>query len=278
MDPGLTPLALAEVADEAVFGGKAVSLGAAARAGLPVPPGVALPSPLVDRIASGSADAVTAVLRSIELPRGRMAVRSSAIGEDSSGASFAGLHVTRLNVFEPHIPAAVRLVWESARSEAALAYRAKRGIDTPPAIGVVVQALIEPVAAGVLFTRNPLTGADERVIEAAWGLGEAVVGGLVTPDRYRLDARGSLIDRILGCKDVKIWFDQDGGTAEMPVPPELHEAPCLACEDLDRLHALAERCFAVWGADLDLEWALAANGDVFLLQSRPITTFHDVRA
>ena len=149
---------------------------------------------------------------------------------------------------------------------------------TRPVSVLMVQALIEPVAAGVLFTRNPLTGADERVIEAAWGLGETVVSGLVTPDRYRLDARGSLIDRVLGCKDVKIWFDEVGGTSEMPVSPELHEAPCLAFEDLDRLHALAERCFAVWGADLDLEWALAASGDVFLLQSRPITTVHHVRA
>ena len=278
MDPGLTPLALAEVSDEAVFGGKAVSLGAALRAGLPVPPGIALPAPLVERIASGSHEAVAAVRSSLDLPRGRMAVRSSAIGEDSSGASFAGQHVTRLNVFEPHIPAAVRLVWESARSAAALAYRARRGIDREPAIGVVVQALIEPVAAGVLFTRNPLTGADERVIEAAWGLGEAVVSGLVTPDCYRLDTRGSLIDRALGCKDVKIWFDEDGGTAEVPVPADLQDTPCLALEDLARLHALAECCAAVWGADLDLEWALTAGGDVFLLQSRPITTFRDAGA
>jgi pyruvate,water dikinase len=278
MDPGLTPLTLAEVSDEAVFGGKAVSLGAAVRAGLPVPPGIALSARLVDRIASGSHDAVTAVRSSVELPRGRMAVRSSAIGEDSSGASFAGQHVTRLNVFEPDIPAAVRLVWESARSEAALAYRAKRGIDRQPAIGVVVQALIEPVAAGVLFTRDPLTGANERVIEAAWGLGEAVVSGLVTPDCYRLDARGSLMARVLGCKDVKIWFDEDGGTSEVPVSPDLQEAPCLAFEDLERLHALAECCVAVWGTDLDLEWALGASGDVFLLQSRPITTFRNARA
>lgn len=272
------PLALAEVSDEAVFGGKAVSLGAAVRAGLPVPPGIALPAPLVDRIASGSHEAASVVRSSLDLPRGRMAVRSSAIGEDSSGASFAGQHVTRLNVFEPHIPAAVRLVWESARSEAALAYRAKRGIDQHPAIGVVVQALIEPVAAGVLFTRDPLTGADERVIEAAWGLGEAVVSGLVTPDCYRLDARGGLIDRALGCKDVKIWFDEDGGTSEVPVPPELQEASCLASGDLERLYVLAECCIAVWGADLDLEWALTASGDVFLLQSRPITTLRNARA
>ena len=278
MDTFVTPQPLSQVVDESLFGGKAASLGAALRAGLPVPPGIALPAPLVDRIAAGSPEAATAVLTSLDLPRGRMAVRSSAIGEDSSGASFAGQHVTRLNVFEPGILDAVRDVWASARSEAALAYRAKRGIDTPPSIGVVVQSLIEPVAAGVLFTRNPMSGADERVIEAAWGFGEAVVSGIVTPDSYRLDACGCLIDRALGFKDIKVWFDEDGGTAEVPVPPELHEAPCLAVEDLARLHALAQRCSAVWGADLDLEWAFTANGDLFLLQSRPITTLQHPRA
>lgn len=278
MGAELMPLPLAQAADEAVFGGKAVSLGAALRAGLPVPPGMALPAPFVDRIAVGDPAALAAMLTSPDLPRGRMAVRSSAIGEDSAGSSFAGLHVTRLNVFEAGIAAAVRIVWESAHSEAAIAYRMRREIDGQPAMGVVVQKLIEPVAAGVLFTRNPITGADERVIEAAWGLGEAVVSGIVTPDRYRLDARGHLLDRVIGCKDVKIWFDREDGTLVAPVPPELHDASCLTEAHLGRLHALAERCQAIWGADLDLEWALGSDEAVYLLQSRPITTIPGVRA
>ena len=272
MDPGLTPRPLHLVAEEAIFGGKAVSLGAAMRAGLPVPPGIALPAALVDHIAAGSQAAIDSVLNASGLPEGRMAVRSSAVGEDSPNASFAGQHVTRLNVFHRTIVPAVRDVWESARSAAALAYREKRGITVAPSIGVVVQALVEPRAAGVLFTRNPVTGADERVIEAAWGLGEAVVSGLVTPDSYRVDSRGALIERIVGCKDIKVWFDHESGTAEMPVPPELHDAACLTDPDLARLHALAERCVAAWGPNLDLEWAIGANDDLFLLQSRPITT------
>ena len=268
----MTPLPLQHVDDERTYGGKAASLGAAIRAGLPVPPGVALPAPLVDRVAAGDAAAVSAVTTCPHLPAGRLAVRSSAIGEDSASASFAGQHATCLNVFAPNLPAAVSVVWKSARSDAALAYRARRGVSDAPSIAVVVQKLVEPVAAGVLFTRDPVTGADERVIEAAWGLGEVVVSGQVVPDRFRLDKRGRLIDRTIGTKDVKIWYDDVEGTKEHPVPSTLHEVPCLDAQHLDELHRLAERCERVWGSHIDLEWALDANGTVYLLQSRPITT------
>lgn len=278
MAAGLRPLPLACVDDDSAYGGKAASLGAAIRAGLPVPGGVALAAPLVDSIAAGQPDAITALVTSPELPCGRLAVRSSAIGEDSSGASFAGQHVTRLNVFQESLVSAVRIVWESARSDAALAYRAKRGIETVPAIAVVVQSLIEPVAAGVMFTRDPITGADERLVEAAWGLGETVVSGLVTPDSYRLDTSGRLLDRVVASKDVKVWFDGEEGTSEMPVDPELQETACLTTAQLDQLHALAERCRAVWEMDLDLEWAFAADGTLYLLQARPITAIGIVRA
>ena len=178
---GLVPLSAA--ADESLFGGKAVSLGAAIRAGLPVPPGIVLAWHVVERVAAADRDHAGAILDSPHLPDSRLAARSSAIGEDSSGASFAGQHTTKLNVRRHTLPDAVRAVRESAFTPSALAYREKKGIAAPPRIGVVVQELIEPVAAGVLFTRNPITGADERLIEAAWGLGEAVVNGSVVPDR-----------------------------------------------------------------------------------------------
>jgi pyruvate,water dikinase len=265
-------LPLELVVDEETFGGKAVSLGAAIRAGLPVPPGMALSADFVERIAAGDGAAIAAATSSPHLPAGRLAVRSSAIGEDSAGASFAGQHATCLNIRVSGLASAIYVVWESARTDAARAYRERLGLSDQPAIGVVVQKLIEPVAAGVLFTRDPLTGANERVIEAAWGLGEAVVSGQVIPDRFRLDCRGRVLERIIGTKDVKIWYDEGEGTKEHPVPPELHEVPCLEDDHLDQLHALAERCERVWGTHLDLEWALDADGAVYLLQSRPITS------
>jgi pyruvate, water dikinase len=270
MDSGVVPLA--EARDPSVYGGKAVALGAGLRAGLPVPPGVALSCTLVDELASGSADALERVLRSPHLPAGRLAARSSAVGEDSEAASFAGQHATVLNVAPPGVGAAVCAVWQSARSDAALAYRQRKGLSGEPAIAVVVQQLVEPLAAGVLFTRNPVNGADERIIEASWGLGEAVVAGLVSPDRYRVDPSGAELERTPGHKDVKVWYDGAHGTTEVAVPDHLHRTLCLTPQHVRQLHALAEQCRAVWRTELDLEWAVHADGTVYLLQSRPITT------
>lgn len=269
MDDRLVPLA--DASEESVFGGKAVSLGAAIRAGLPVPPGVALGAVLVDRIASGDSAALN-LLATPDIPDARLAVRSSAVGEDSADASFAGQHATRLNVRKGSVHDAVRVVWGSARTDAALAYRARKGLPMQPKIGAVVQQLIEPIAAGVLFTRNPLTGADERMIEASWGLGEAVVSGLVVPDRIRLSPRGALLECVVGEKDVKIWYDEGDGTSEVPVADALRTQPCLAETHLAVLNDLADRCRHVWGADLDLEWALGGDETIYLLQCRPITT------
>jgi pyruvate,water dikinase len=267
---GVVPLSAAT--DEAIFGGKAVSLGAAIRAGLPVPPGAALGWDLVALVSQADPAHVGAVLDSPHVPDARLAARSSAVGEDSGGASFAGQHVTKLNVRRQCLADAVRAVWESAYTPSALAYRAKKGVSADPRVGVVVQVLVEPVAAGVLFTRNPVTGADERLIEAAWGLGEVVVNGSVVPDRYRLAPDGSLIEFTAGQKDVKIWWDDREGTIEVPVDEHLHAAPSLTSDQVTALHELAERCRRVYGPDLDIEWAVGPDARVYLLQCRPITT------
>ncbi|HWN85727.1 MAG TPA: PEP/pyruvate-binding domain-containing protein [Vicinamibacterales bacterium] len=272
MDADLTLVPLHEAHHEPAFGGKAASLAAALREGLPVPPGAALGSAFVDRAAAGDAAAVEALLESEHVPDARLAVRSSAVGEDSAGASFAGQHATKLNVRRPKLLDAVRMVWHSARTDSALAYRAKKGLDPSPRMGVVVQALIEPVAAGVLFTRNPVTGVEERLIEAAWGLGEAVVNGAVVPDRIRLDPGGRVVDVTVGEKDIKVWYDDEDGTVEVPVDASLQAQMCLEPVHFEALHDLAARCQRLWGRDLDLEWALDAGGRIFLLQCRPITT------
>jgi pyruvate,water dikinase len=270
MDDRLVPLADAAV--ESAFGGKAVSLGAAIRAGLPVPPGVALGAAMVDRLAAGDRSAVADILSTPHIPDARLAVRSSAVGEDSADASFAGQHATRLNVRKAAVHEAVRVVWASARTDAALAYRSRKGLPAHPKIAAVVQVLIEPVAAGVLFTRHPLTGADERMIEASWGLGEAVVSGIVVPDRVRLSPQGRVMEFVVGEKDVKIWYDSGDGTEEAPVAESLRRVPCLDESHLTALNDLADRCQRVWGPALDIEWALGGDGAIALLQCRPITT------
>ena len=275
MDPRLTGagvVPLSAAADESLFGGKAVSLGAAIRAGLPVPTGAALAWHVVERMASSGSEDDTAIAGSPHVPETRLAARSSAIGEDSSGASFAGQHITKLSVRRRSLPDAVRAVWASAFTPSALAYRQKNGIETPPRVAVVVQTLIEPVAAGVLFTRHPITGADERLIEASWGLGEAVVNGSVVPDRFRLSPDGRIIEFVPGHKDIKIWYDDEDGTIDLPVGEHLHATPCLTDEWVYELNELADRCRRVYGPDLDIEWAFGGDGRVHLLQCRPITT------
>jgi pyruvate,water dikinase len=270
MDDRLVPLA--DAVDEGAFGGKAVSLGAAVRAGLPVPPGVALGTTMVIRVAAGDQAAIEAILASTHIPDARLAVRSSAVGEDSADASFAGQHATKLNVRKAAIHQAVHVVWASARTESALGYRARKGLPPDPKIAAVVQLLVEPIAAGVLFTRNPITGADERLIEASWGLGEAVVNGIVVPDRARLSPQGDVLEFVAGDKDVKIWYDEGDGTMEVPVEQAQRQEPCVSALHLTALHDLAERCARVWGPDLDIEWALGGNDTIYLLQCRPITT------
>ena len=130
--------------------------------------------------------------------------------------------------------------------------------------------MIEPDSAGVMFTKNPLDGADERVIEAAWGLGEAVVAGLVVPDNYALDARGQVLRRTVGEKDIALRGGPEGGTIEEAVQEELVGAPCLSAAMLADLHELASRCDAFFGRGLDLEWAFA-GGTLYLLQCRAMT-------
>ena len=207
----MRPTPLVDAQEEREFGGKAASLARSLRAGLPVPPGFALGTAHVDAIVRGEAPALEHLATDFTALGGPCAVRSSAVGEDSGEASFAGQHVTVLNVRQPEAvaPAVVR-VWESGRTDAALAYRRKLGLPGEPRVAAVVQRMIEPDCAGVLFTKNPLTGADQRVVEGTWGLGEAVVSGLIIPDHWELDPEGSVASSRPGEKDVALRCSGSG--------------------------------------------------------------------
>ena len=196
---------LAEARDEALYGAKAVGLGNAARAGLSVPPGIALAGEIVDEVAAGNDDAIQQVLTAARPLAGPLAARSSAADEDGADASFAGQHLTLLNVpSSDDLVAAIRQIWWSANSDSAITYRKRVGLFTRPSIGVVVQQLLDPEVAGVMFTQNPINGADERLIEASWGLGEVVVAGRVIPDNFRIDRSGTVLDRNAGVKKIAI--------------------------------------------------------------------------
>lgn len=263
---------LVDADTEELYGAKAVGLGDALRAGLPVPSGVALPGPEVDSIASGEVATTAALIEAVQALPTPLAVRSSAVGEDSAGASFAGQHITILNVPSAQdVEAAVRAVWWSANSDSAITYRKRLGVFARPSVGVVVQSLLQPETAGVMFTRNPITGADERIIEASWGLGEAVVSGRVIPDSYRVARSGDVLERRAGLKRFAIRSAPDGGTVDEDVAPDLVESLCLSDQQLQALSGLAADCELVYGAERDIEWAFA-GGQLYLLQCRALTT------
>ena len=267
----MRPLPLSGQLDERLFGGKAAQLAAGVRAGLCVPAGIALPVTFVDAVASGRDDArreLGAVFDALGAP---LVARSSAVGEDSRQASFAGQHLTRLNLRSlPELVDAVCAIRASAHSPSAIAYRERLGLPPEPRMAVVVQELVDAERSGVLFSRNPLDGSHELVIEAAWGLGEAVVAGLVTPDRFRLAPDGTVLERAAGLKDVALRIDPTGGTRETQVPADLARALCLDDAKLAALHALALSCDQVFDGAHDLEWAFA-SGRLYLLQRRTLT-------
>ncbi len=260
-----------EAHEEAVFGAKAVGLGEATRAGLSVPPGIALSGDIVEEVAAGHSPAIDMVVDAARPLAGPLAVRSSAVDEDGADASFAGQHLTLLNVPSiDDLSSAIRQIWWSANSDSVITYRKRVGLFNRPSVGVVVQSLLAPETAGVMFTQNPVNGADERMIEASWGLGEVVVSGRVIPDTYRLDRSGEVLERTAGVKKIAIRSVADGGTVDEEVATHLIESLCLDDDQLAQLNALASQCEEAYGMACDIEWAYA-DGNLFLLQCRAVT-------
>ncbi|MHB1416029.1 MAG: PEP/pyruvate-binding domain-containing protein [Chloroflexota bacterium] len=204
-----------------------------------------------------------------------LAVRSSATAEDLPEASFAGQQETYLNVSGPKaLREAVRRCWASLWTDRAIAYRQRNGIaHEGVALAVVCQEMVAAEVAGVLFTANPVSGRRlEVVIDASLGLGEAVVGGLVSPDNYVVDKQDLRITaRRVSAKNVQVVASPRGGTAQAPVEATRAQMPALPDE---AIHELARTAIAVeqhYGQPQDVEWAFAA-GKLYILQSRPITS------
>jgi rifampicin phosphotransferase len=204
---------------------------------------------------------------------GPMAVRSSATAEDLPGASFAGQHDSFLNVEGPEaVVAAVKRCWASLWNPRAITYRRRQGMDAPEvAIAVVVQRMVVAERAGVLFTANPLDHRRDRMLlSASWGLGEAVVGGEVTPDQWVLDAgSGEILNRRIADKRV-MTVREASGTATRDMPEYLRMAPALDDELVVELAGLGRSAAVAFGSPQDIEWTWA-EGRFYLVQSRPIT-------
>jgi pyruvate,water dikinase len=193
------------------------------------------------------------------------------MAEDAAQASFAGQLQTCLNVPAEHVVAAVLAVWRSAEAAHVAAYQQRLGHGTG-GLAVVIQAMVSAVVSGVIFTADPLSGASERlVINAAWGLGEGVVSGSVTPDHWVV-ARSTkeVLECRIGEKSRMVVADNGQGTRVVPTPLERTASPALTPEQIPTLTQLALRVEQHFGAPQDIEWAYG-DGRFWILQARPIT-------
>ena len=226
-------------------------------------------------------DLAVAITRPLARPGAKVAyaVRSSAAAEDSPTASFAGQHATYLDVVGPAaILQHVSRCWASLFSEAAVTYRLRNGFDQRTAqMAVVVQRLVCPDVAGVLFTADPVSGNRKVIcVEAGFGLGEALVSGLTDADVYRIRG-GELIEATIATKPRGVYPAPTGGTQVRAIEPERQDEPALTDAQALRLAQLGRRIEAHFGTPQDIEWC-RVDEDFQIVQSRPITTLFPVPA
>ncbi|MER5726888.1 rifamycin-inactivating phosphotransferase [Streptomyces sp. NPDC002138] len=209
--------------------------------------------------------------------RAAYAVRSSATAEDLPTASFAGQQDTYLNVVGPTaILRHVSQCWASLFTERAVTYRQRNGIDHRTVhMAVVVQRMVFPHAAGILFTADPVSG-NRRVatVDAGFGLGEALVSGLVNPDVYRVRG-GEIIAKSIAAKHLAVHAEPSGGTREVAIDARRQELPALTDAQVVRLVQLGRRIETHFGRPQDIEWCLA-DEEFQIVQSRPITTLFPI--
>jgi rifampicin phosphotransferase len=225
------------------------------------------------QIPSDIVQAINAAYTELSETGAIVAVRSSATAEDLPELSFAGQQETYLNIQgNTALLNAVKLCWASLWTARAIGYRTRNQIDhTAVSLAVIIQELVPAEVSGILFTANPMNGSrDEMVINAAWGFGEAIVGGLVTPDTLTVNkATGQVVSRQIADKKM-MTVAVDGGTEEYPVAAELRQAPVLDDAVAVELVRLGKEIEALFNTPSDIEWVWAANR-LHIVQARPIT-------
>ncbi|SDM33779.1 PEP/pyruvate-binding domain-containing protein [Allokutzneria albata] len=283
-----------DAATLSTVGGKGASLARMSKAGLPVPGGFhittdayrAFVSAFQDEIEPGDPDRTAELFARNDIPPQiaeeihrayralgadvPVAVRSSATAEDLPEMSFAGQQDTYLNIRGDGLLEAVKRCWASLWNVRAIAYREQNHVSHDDvALAVVVQRLVHADAAGVLFTANPVTGSrEEMVVNAAWGLGEAVVGGYVTPDS--IVVRDGAVTQTRTADKTVMTVRTATGTEERPVPEELRREPVLDEAQALELAAIGARVQQLYETPMDVEWT-RCDGAFAIVQARPIT-------
>jgi len=228
-----------------------------------------------DEVRGAIVDAYRELSRRQGVEQQLVAVRSSATVEDTARFSFAGMFQSFLDVRGPdELIRRVKDCWASAFGGRVLFYRVKQGITGEGLIAVIVQKMVDAEKSGVMFTVDPaINDPKVLVIEAAWGLGEVVVGGQVTPDRYEVDKDSlALVQKAIGRKDFELVRDkQTGEVVRVNLPEEKATAQVLTEQEVRDLAELGKRDEAHYGAPQDAEWAIE-KGSIYLVQTRPVTT------
>ena len=253
------------------FGGKSASLGELLQAGIPVPPGFAISTEAGEELTDTLRHDIAARYAGLG-DEVAVAVRSSALGEDSAEATFAGQQDTYLWVRGiDAVCDAVTKCWASLYSAEAVSYRERFGVENP-AMGVTIQLMVDAAVSGVMFTCNPVSGDRSMVaINASWGLGLAVVGGEVTPDDYLVSkVTGEIVKQTVNDKAVE-YVPAANGTERVDVDEARRTAPCLDTDAVTTLVDMAKRVERHFGSPQDIEWAFDHSGELFILQSRPVT-------
>jgi pyruvate, water dikinase len=265
--------------DMALVGGKAANLSRLARMYHRVPDGFSLPVTVMEQghpydLRAEIERAISDLMACHRLPEPAVAVRSSAVEEDSAMVSFAGMHETYLNVAgtEAILQAIVRC-WESARSHRALEYRRQQGLSLDKVqLAVLVQQLIVSDVSIVAFSMNPVTlNRAEVMINASWGLGESIVTGTVTPDAFVVRKSDLEITSQTIADKARMTVAVPGGTREVDVPRLLRSEVCLSKDQLIEVAQLVISLEATMEYPVDVECAYA-GGNLYLMQCRPITT------
>jgi pyruvate,water dikinase len=234
-------------------------------------------APVPDAIREDVARRYAALADETQIDEPPVAVRSSAVGEDGQGATFAGQQETYLWVRGvDDVCAALRDCWVSLFSAPALSYRARLGDAAElPAMGVTVQMMVDAAVSGVMFTCNPVTGDPSMIaVNASWGLGLAVVGGDVTPDDFLVSkVTQEVVRENVHQKTIEYVPDPAGrGVVRLDVSNERRSQRCLDEADLTSLADTARRIERYFGRPQDIEWSIArGSGELFVLQSRPVT-------
>lgn len=257
-------------------GGKGASLGEMTKAGIPVPPGFVVTTQTYKEFYDQELpveikEEALAAFDKLEVER--VAVRSSAVAEDSSAASWAGQLESYLNTTKDNLIENIRKCWESIRAERALAYAAEKSVpEDKLLVAVVVQTMVNSEVSGVMFTINPVTkNNSEIMIESGFGLGEMLVQGMITPDNFIVDKENLDVKSIDIQTQEKMLIFKDGKNQEVELTNEEGSKQTLTYEQIEELAKLGKRIEGHYGFPCDIEWALE-KGNFYIVQSRPITT------